>query len=50
MRHCLEDRLVCIVDNSARLDVFPMGNFMLWSKIIQMIDVLGLIVMALQAT
>ena len=48
--HCLEERLVCIVYNSARTVVSPMENFLLWSRIIQMIDALVLIVMALQDT
>ena len=38
--HFLEYKLVCIVDNSARISVSPMENLLLWSRIIHMIDAL----------
>ena len=41
---------MCIVDNSARTVIYPMENFLIWSRIIQIINALVLRVMALQAT
>ena len=49
-RHCLKDRLVCIVENLARILVSTMENFLLWRSIIQMINALVLRVMTSQAT
>ena len=49
-RHCLGDKLVCILENSVSIVLSPMGSFLLWSRIIQMINALVLIVMASQAT
>ena len=46
LRHGLDEKLVYFVENSARISVSPMENFLLWSRIIQMIDALVLIVVA----
>ena len=40
MRHWLEDRSVLIVENSARIVLYTMENFLLFSMIIQMMDAL----------
>ena len=45
MRNVLEESLLCIVYNSASIVVSPMDSFLIWSRIIQMIDALVLIVM-----
>ena len=50
MRHCLEDSLVYIVENSEKILVSPMENFLLWGRIIHIMDALVLIVMASRAT
>ena len=50
MRHCLEEKLVCIVDNSDNISVSPMENFLLWIRIIQMINALVFIFMTSRAT
>ena len=50
MMHFLEDRLVCIVENSKRIVVSPMENFLLWSRIIQIIIAFVFMVMSSQVT